>query len=416
MSKLFSVLFLLLFSFSAVAQTSLVEFGTAEVSGTSNYTPSEAPVVFLDQAPNQVNGLFADSTFGGTGQQTIADNFVVAMAGPTYGITEIIFWGGYFPENIPNTVDDFAIIIHEDNAGEPGTVIWQGYDMQPTTRATTGVVLFGVDEYIFTFDFSANPIIIATPGTYWIEIYGNSVESTNIFWETGNLDATNGILGSAWFTTTPGPASGWNLDGATDLAVQINGDDNIPVELVSFAATTNGMNVNLNWSTATEINNSGFEIERSSGAEFEQVGFVAGYGTTTEAQYYSYTDKIVEVGTYSYRLKQVDHDGTYEYSNVVEVEVLPPAEFSLAQNFPNPFNPSTKINYSLAVDSKVTLTVYNLLGEAVSKLVNNNVTAGNHSVNFDAINLNSGVYFYKIDAQGINGESFTQVRKMMLTK
>jgi len=193
-------------------------------------------------------------------------------------------------------------------------------------------------------------------------------------------------------------------------------DDYIPVELTTFTATANNGTVELSWITATETNNSGFEIERSSGGEFENIGFVSGYGTTTASQYYSYIDKNVAVGTYSYRLKQVDLDGTFEYSNEVEVEVLPPAEFSLAQNFPNPFNPSTKINYSLAADSKVTLTVYNLLGEAVSTLVNNNVAAGNHTVIFDAADFNSGVYFYSINAQGINGESFIQARKMMLTK
>jgi hypothetical protein len=200
------------------------------------------------------------------------------------------------------------------------------------------------------------------------------------------------------------------------IVMNVTGDEIIPVELTSFTASANANQVVLNWATATETNNSGFEVQRAVDGEYLTIAFVSGYGTTTEAQQYSYTDKNVQVGTYSYRLKQVDLDGTFEYSNVVEVEVLPPAEFSLAQNFPNPFNPSTKINYSLAVDSKVTLTVYNLLGEAVSTLVNNNVTAGTHSVNFDAVDFNSGVYFYSINAQGINGESFTQVRKMMLTK
>ncbi len=200
------------------------------------------------------------------------------------------------------------------------------------------------------------------------------------------------------------------------IVMNVTGDEIIPVELTSFTASAISNQVVINWATATETNNSGFEIQRAIDGEFSTIAFVSGHGTTTEAQQYSYTDKNVEVGTYTYRLKQVDLDGTFEYSNEVEVEVLPPAEYSLAQNFPNPFNPSTKINYSLAVDSKVTLTVYNLLGEAVTALVNNNVAAGTHSVNFDAANLNSGVYFYKIDAQGVSGESFTQVRKMMLTK
>jgi hypothetical protein len=416
MPKFVSVLFIFLFSISAFAQQNMLsEFGNADVTGTGNYEPSDAPVVFLDQAPNQVNGYFNDSCrVGGVGNTPIADNFVVTVAGPSVGITEIIFWGGYYPQNVPNVTDNFTMIIHQDAGGLPGAVVYGMFNLVPTTRATTGVVLFTVNEYIFTFDFSAAPLIINTAGTYWVEIYNCSAPSDIVFWETGNLDVTNGVLGGA--TASENPGVNWSPIAGTDFAIQINGDDNIPVELVSFAATTNGTSVSLNWSTATETNNSGFEIERRSDGEFEQIGFVAGHGTTTEAQQYSYTDKNVEVGTYSYRLKQVDLDGTFEYSNEVEVEVLPPAEFSLAQNFPNPFNPSTKINYSLAVDSKVTLTVYNLLGEAVSTLVNNNITAGTHSVNFDAVDFNSGVYFYSINAQGINGESFTQVRKMMLTK
>jgi hypothetical protein len=362
-----------------------------------------------------VNGLFADSTCAicGTGQQSIADNFNVTVAGPTVGITEIVMWGGYYPENIPNTTDDFTIIISQDAAGVPGAVVDARYDLTPA-RATTGVTLFGVDEYVFTFDYSAMPVILNSTGVYHIEIYNNSVESGNFFWETGNLDGTNGVVGSSWATACPGVT--WNSDGATDLAIQINGDDFIPVELVSFAATVSGTNVNLSWATASETNNNGFEVQKAVNGEYTTIGFVSGHGTTTEAQQYTYTDRNLSAGTYSYRLKQVDLDGTFEYSNEVEVEVLPPDEFSLAQNFPNPFNPSTKINYSLAIDSKVTLTVYNMLGEAVSVLINNNVSAGTHSVDFDATNLNSGVYFYKVEAQGINGESFTQVRKMMLTK
>ena len=125
MPKFLSVLFIVLLSFSAFAQSSLLEYGPAEVSGTSIIEAPLTPIVFLNQAPNAINGLFADSSFNGTLQQSIAENFVVAAAGPTYGITEIKFWGGYFPENIPNTTDDFTILIHSDAGGSPGAVIYQ---------------------------------------------------------------------------------------------------------------------------------------------------------------------------------------------------------------------------------------------------------------------------------------------------
>jgi hypothetical protein len=413
MPKFFSVLFLILFSFTAFAQSSLMEYGPAEVSGTSTIQAPLTPVVFLNQAPNAVNGLFADSSFNGALQQSVAENFVVATAGPTYGITQIVMWGGYFPENIPNATDDFTILIHTDAGGSPGPVIYARYNLQATTRATTGVVLFGVNEYIFTFNL-ASPCFITTTGTYWIEIYNNSTSSSAFFWETGNHDATNGIMGSAWTTTTPGVT--WNLDPATNLSIQLNGDTNVPVELASFTASASEGLVELSWTTVTETNNQGFQIERSNGGEFTSIGYIAGHGTTTETQNYTFVDRTVQTGSYSYRLKQVDFDGSFAYSNVVETEVVAPAEFVLDQNYPNPFNPSTMISFRLAVESKVSMTIFNVLGQEVASLLNGNLVAGSHQVNFDASSLNTGVYMYRIEAAGIDGTNFVDVKKMILTK
>jgi N-acetylneuraminic acid mutarotase len=190
----------------------------------------------------------------------------------------------------------------------------------------------------------------------------------------------------------------------------------IPVELTSFTVSVNRNEVLLNWITATETNNQGFEVQRSVGGEFETIAFVDGHGTTTETQVYTYTDRSVNVGSYSYRLKQVDFDGTFEYSDVIDANVPAPAEFALDQNYPNPFNPSTKIEFRLAVDSKVTLKVFDVLGQEVASLFNGNFVAGGHSVNFDASMLNSGVYFYRIEATGVNGTNFVDVKKMILTK
>jgi hypothetical protein len=411
MPKFFTVLFLVLFSFTAFAQSSLLDYGNPGISGTSNFEAPMAPVTFLDQVPNGINGLFADAScvLCPTGQQSIADNFVVSAAGPSYGITELVIWGGYYPENIPNSVDNFTILIHSDAGGSPGTVIDTRSGLQATTRSTTGIILFGCDEYVFTFDFTASPILIANTGTYWIEIYNNSVESGNFFWETGNLDVTHGIVGSGWAQATP--AVTWNLDPATDLSIQLNGDDNIPVELVSFQATANNSEVSLNWETATETNNKGFSIERSSGSDFATIGFVQGFGTTTQSRQYTFTDKGVMSGKYTYRLKQVDFNGTFQYSNGVDVEVLAAAEFALAQNYPNPFNPTTTIRYGINTKSNVKITVLNSIGEEVALLLNEEKEAGYHQVEFNAVNLSSGVYFYRIQAG-----SFTDTKKMILLK
>jgi hypothetical protein len=190
----------------------------------------------------------------------------------------------------------------------------------------------------------------------------------------------------------------------------------IPVELTSFTANANFGVVELQWITATETNNQGFEVQRSAGGEFETIAFVEGHGTTTETQVYTYSDKSVNVASYTYRLKQIDFDGTSVYSNEIEVDVPAPAEFALDQNYPNPFNPSTKIAFRLAVDSKVSLKVFDVLGQEVATLVNANLGVGAHNVDFDASSLNSGVYLYRIEATGIDGTNFVDVKKMILTK
>jgi hypothetical protein len=173
-----------------------------------------------------------------------------------------------------------------------------------------------------------------------------------------------------------------------------------------------GNSIHLNWSTASEINNYGFEVERKSAdSDFEAVGFVPGFGSTTEKKDYSFVDSRVTNGTYTYRLRQIDFDGSYEYSYEAELDFTSPSVYSLEQNYPNPFNPSTKINFSIAEGGLVKLSVYNLLGQEVMNLLNENKEAGNHSVEFNASSLTSGVYFYKIETL-----QFTQTRKMILSK
>jgi len=201
----------------------------------------------------------------------------------------------------------------------------------------------------------------------------------------------------------------WDVD---DIMI----DYIVPVELVSFTASVNENDVTLSWVTATEVNNQGFEIERNSGNDFQNIGYVAGFGSSSETHSYSFVDASLNEGTYTYRLKQVDLDGSFEYSDVVEVDVTVPDVFALEQNYPNPFNPSTTINFSLAADSKVSLTVFDILGQEVANLINGNIAAGSHEINFNASDVNSGVYFYRIDATGVDGTNFTSVKKMILTK
>lgn len=186
----------------------------------------------------------------------------------------------------------------------------------------------------------------------------------------------------------------------------------VPVELASFTASVSGNTVTLNWITSTEMNNSGFDILRSVQKDvWEKIAFVRGNGTTTEINYYSFEDENLNAGKYSYRLKQIDFDGSYEYSNVVYVDVAIPTKFELSQNYPNPFNPSTTIKFTIPESAMVTLSIFNALGEEVALLVNRVMESGTYEVNFNAVGLNSGMYFYRIQAG-----DFTQVKKMTLLK
>ncbi|CAG0942367.1 partial Bacillopeptidase F, partial [Candidatus Brocadiaceae bacterium] len=200
---------------------------------------------------------------------------------------------------------------------------------------------------------------------------------------------------------------GWELD---DIGIYVY--TVVPVELTSFTSSLNNGTVSLQWSTATELNNKGFVVERSiNGVSWESAGFVEGRGTTSESVTYRYTEKATVIGTIFYRLKQTDFDGTYRVYGPVSVENTVPVEYALEQNYPNPFNPSTVITFSLPKEEQVRLSVLNTLGEEVDVVTNQRFQAGVHQLNYQPQQLAAGVYFYKVQAG-----SFTQIKKMMLLK
>ncbi len=274
---------------------------------------------------------------------------------------------------------------------------------------------------VYSFDYSFNWYSNPSGIVVFAITYDGGATSTKLYEQINATRSIGPMPITGSFTT---PASG---SSNAQLEISYNGNsaagiwdiffDNvclnwiIPVELTSFTATADYGVVELRWFTATETNNQGFEVQRSNGGEFWTIGFVDGHGTTTEVQAYNYTDRTVSVGSYSYRLKQVDYDGTYEYSNVVEVTVPAPAVYALEQNYPNPFNPSTTIKYSIAKDGFVKLVIYNMLGEEVTALVNGVQKAGRYEINFDASGLSSGIYIYKIESA-----DFTSAKKLMLMK
>jgi hypothetical protein len=225
-----------------------------------------------------------------------------------------------------------------------------------------------------------------------------------------HLDDKNNKPSYLTATGLNGTTGGDNFD-STDYSTDT--ELVFPIELNTFTAIANGNSIILNWQTATERNNYGFEIQRrkDGNKEWAKIGFVEGAGNSNSPRTYSFTDKVNTNGKYSYRLKQIDLDGSYEYSNVVEINIGVADKFELLPNYPNPFNPTTKIKYAIPTEMHVTLNVYDVLGRKVATLVNKKQNAGNYEVVFNAGNLPSGIYFAKITAG-----TYSAVRKMMLVK
>lgn len=280
----------------------------------------------------------------------------------------------------------------------------------------------------------------ANGGANWTNV--NAIGTGDILGITGGDSKWYYVRGSSVYYS-PDDGANWSNDhtatgtynhinvspaGLNMWAVRNNGgisryrfDPVLPVELLSFVSTVSGSDVTLNWSTSREVNNSGFEIERRDARSetqdvWKKAGFVNGNGNTTENNFYQFTDRGLSQGKYNYRLKQIDFNGNFAYHNLSdEVIVGSPAKFSLSQNYPNPFNPSTKINYDLPFDANVSLKVFDMTGREVVTLVNEFKTAGYYIADFNAANLSTGVYMYRISADA-NGQSFTSEKRMMLIK
>jgi hypothetical protein len=275
-------------------------------------------------------------------------------------------------------------------------------------------------------------VYTSTDGTTFTELSGAAV-----------LNFTNNSLTSGSVTSVALPSGFDNIATARIRFYECNGSggatgsrpkisiDNVsvsssgalPVQLTNFSALATHLAAELVWSTATEKNNYGFEIERRlvGPTNWQKVGFVAGAGTSSSPRGYSFVDANLASGRYAYRLKQIDHDGTFRYSSAAEVEVgLAPSEFKLEPNFPNPFNPSTTIEFTLGMDGHASLRVYNVLGQEVATLFDDVAQAGRvYPVKFDASRLPSGVYFAKLEARQTNGGQAGKqqtIRKMMLLK
>ena len=402
--------------------------------GYNAYDPSavlpEGPVSFYENDPTTMTSLAA----------TTSADFLCAGTAGNNGVwyaLQYIASGGHQPMYTINPGTGALTSLGTTNCPES----MNGMTWDPTTDTYYGIsgttlytidVTTGVCTSIGSVPASTYITLACSPTgqLYTIDITsGNfdAVDKTNgALTVVGSLgfsasyaqdmafDQNSGILYWAALNVTAGNAGQWRIIDPTNGSSTLVGTlgtgtgaelcalylpwQVVPVELTSFNADVNAGNVNLTWTTATETNNKGFEVQRNAGNGFEAVAFIQGNGTSTQSHSYSFTDNNVNTGSYTYRLKQVDFNGSFEYSNAVEVSVEIPNVFALDQNYPNPFNPTTQINFSLATDSKVTLKVFDILGQEVATLLNGNITSGAHSFTFDASKLNSGVYLYKIDS------------------
>ncbi|MCW9094679.1 MAG: hypothetical protein OQJ74_02420, partial [Ignavibacteriaceae bacterium] len=284
----------------------------------------------------------------------------------------------------------------------------------------------GADEYTYVFLISAPTNLVAIPDTFTVDLSwqdnsnnemgfvierkdGDSL-SVNPFnpIDTVAADTIHYLdTGLSANTTYTYRVYGYNTEGNSAYSNLAEATTFIPVELTSFTAEINERDVMIKWETATETNNQGFDIERRTDSEWEKIGFKDGKGSTTEPTTYSFVDKFTYKsykGTITYRLRQMDFDGTYEYSNEIEVDAdFTPKEYTLYQNYPNPFNPTTTIKFSLPFESNVQITVYNILGELVDVVVDELKEVGFHNYVWNASNLTSGIYIYTIDAKAVDG-------------
>lgn len=357
---------------------------------------------------SQNNNDQSDLAYSQTG---LSSNYVSIISNPTsqifddfnlnsaWLIDEVVVVG----TDVSTSNNSFDVYFYNNNNGIPGTLIYSALNQSFTLSMLTWDIYQVTIALEIPAELSSGNYFISVRSFWWNQIEG-SYGGAALYY-----------IGTSWIPI--GPQTGY-----TDMYFELYGSQVVPVDLTSFSATVNDDHVELSWITSTETNNQGFEILRSAqndNNQWERIGFVEGHGTTTESQAYSYIDREVVTGKYQYRIKQIDFDGTFKYSNVVEVEVTSPSTFSLEQNYPNPFNPSTKIRYTIpnviASETKqsqfVNLKIYDVLGNELATLVNERRPSGSYEVEFDASNLPSGTYFYQLRAG-----SFVETKKMIFIK
>ena len=358
------------------------------------------------------------------GQPASADNCIAVGA-----YTSSTSWTAYNGSNINYSIvgllNDIAYFssrgpridgLLKPNITAPGTAIISIRDRDILVSPNNfwvdndGTVGGDANYYVMQGTSMASPIAAGAvalllqkyPGATPLQIYNAIQDNTFVDSFTGSV-----------------PNNTWGY-GKLDIDAASN-ESELPVELTSFSAIPIGSLIKLSWSTSTEINNYGFEVERKlnvkghTPAEWRKIGFVEGNGNSNSTKNYSFEDRNLAADKYLYRLKQIDNDGQYEYSNIIEIDFGVPSKFELSQNYPNPFNPSTTISWQLPAGSHHTLKVFDVLGNEVATLVDEYREAGNYEVEFNTASSikhpASGIYFYRLQAG-----SSVETKKMILMK
>ena len=355
---------------------------------------------------------------------------------PVNDYNQSIFWLWASESNLESsTVNGYRIKFGD--GGDINSLILERVDhgiahqvLVSSEGTPTGLTDIGILVWVVRFEDSRWQIFTSplpqTSGTGPLATRIPDIVSANVFQgeviDTVYTNFTNGFFGvMAAYSPTRNAANAAEFDQIyfSEQAISL-----LPVELFSFTGFCNDNSITLNWETKTEVNNYGFDVERKTSIEnWQKLGFIQGNGNSNSPKYYEYTDNEINPGKYYYRLKQVDNDGSFEYSNTVEVNTDElPDEFMLGQNFPNPFNPSTKIKFAVRNKSKVRLIVYNVLGNQVATLFNDEAEAnkvyevefsatGGSASSGNAFALPSGIYIYRLES-----DSFVESHKMLLIK
>jgi hypothetical protein len=283
--------------------------------------------------------------------------------------------------------------------GNSNNSIKRYYTINPSTNSGLNATL------VFKYDDRTAELNSLTEST--LQLFKSTDAGSTWTLGAGTLDATANTI---------------TLNGITDFSMWTAGSSTspLPVELTSLTASVSGRDIALAWKTATEVNVSKFVVERSLNGKWSTAGDVAAFGNSSSPRNYSFVDKNLAVGKYTYRLKMVDNDGTYEYSTIMATaEVSVPTEFSVAQNYPNPFNPGTMVSFELPNDAQVVVELYAVTGSKIATVSNSHLNAGYNSfyLSMSKYNLPSGAYFYKVTAsESGTGKTYSQIRKMVYMK